>query len=480
MFRSVPTVCLSVSLLAAFGCKKAEDDPGKSGACTVNDPECVDWQYITDDDGRALILHGLNVDGNAKGDGLPSITREEVLQLSGEYGFNHARYLIFWSQTEPEQGVYDEAYLDEVQTRLDWLEEAGMKVVIDMHQDCWGDTIYQLADGSDEPSGANGAPMWATVTDGEPHTQPPGMWSLCYVSDDVTRAFDNFWDHEGHPELQDGYAAMWAHVVQRFSDHPAVIGYDIMNEPWEGSAIVDQQAFDEGLFHDFHQRVIDAIRTVDPDGWVFYEPRAFGPNQAQPSWLPPLNDPRDGVPKLAYYPHFYPVAYETGYDPDDDSYIGQWQGHRTDEQAEHRVPMVVGEYSTLPFDSEADRATYFSRMNAMLDESTSGWAFWDRGVVYNTQDGGELEVLDYLIRPYPLAVAGQPISYGFDRETAVFTLALEGRDKVGGDTEIFVPEASYPDGFEVEEGEFTSSFDEATRVLTVEADGDSVTVTIRP
>ena len=468
----------------------ADDDDDDSAAasdeCTVDDPECVDWRYVTDDLGRALILHGLNVDGDAKGDGLPSITEDEVHQLAAEYGFNHARYLIFWSRIEPEQGVYDEAYLDEVETRLDWLADAGLHVVLDMHQDCWGDTIYQLAAGDDDPHGANGAPMWATIIDDQPHTQPEGFWSLCYISADVIRAFDNFWDHDGHPELQDHYAAMWAHVAARFHDHPAVIGYDIMNEPWEGSLVMDQETFDETLYHAFLQRVIDAIRTVDADGWVFFEPRAFGPNQAEPSWLPRLADPRPGDPHLVYYPHFYPVAYETGYDPANDGYIDQWQGHRIDEQAEYLSPMLVGEYSTLPCDDEDERDAYFTRMNTMLDLTTSGWAFWDRGVTDDTIGDGEIQVLDYLLRVYPRAVAGQPISHAFDADTRAFTLVFESRARVEGATEIAVPAALYPDGWTLDvsdpEGSWSSTFDEATGVLTVVTDPETEThtVTITP
>ena len=79
----------------------------------------------------------------------------------------------------------------------------------------------------------------------------------------LSRAFDNFWDYDAHPELQDHYAAMWAHVVDRFADHPAVLGYDIMNEPWEGKYVSDQETFDETLYHAFLQRVIDAIRAQD-------------------------------------------------------------------------------------------------------------------------------------------------------------------------------------------------------------------------
>jgi endoglycosylceramidase len=468
------------------GADDDDDTTPDSDECTVDDPECVDWRFVTDDLGRARVLHGLNVDGNAKGDGLPSITEVEVAQLSAEYGFNHARYLIFWSQIEPEQGIYDEAYLDEVDTRLDWLADAGITVVLDMHQDCWGDTIYQLDAGDTEPHGANGAPMWATVIDDEPHTQPEGFWSLCYISRDVIRAFDNFWDHDGHPELQDHYAAMWANVAARFADHPAVIGYDVMNEPWEGSYVLDQETFDETAYHAFLQRVIDAIRTEDDDAWVFYEPRAFGPNQAEPSWLPRLDDPRDGDPHLVYYPHFYPVAYETGYDPASDGYIDQWQGYRAEEQDEHRAPMLVGEYSTLPCDDEAEREAYFLRMNTMLDATTSGWAFWDRGLLHATLGEGDLEVLDYLVRVYPRAVAGQPVEYGFDTASREFTLTFESRAKVEGPTEIAVPAMLYPDGWTVEvgdpEGSWSSQYDEATGVLTVETDPtiESHTITVSP
>ena len=57
--------------------------------CTSSDPDCVDWRFVTDDDGRALILHGLNIDGAAKhNEGLPTITEEEIVQVAHEWGFN--------------------------------------------------------------------------------------------------------------------------------------------------------------------------------------------------------------------------------------------------------------------------------------------------------------------------------------------------------------------------------------------------------
>jgi endoglycosylceramidase len=180
------------------------------------------------------------------------------------------------------------------------------------------------------------------------------------------------------------------------------------------------------------------------------------------------------------------VAYETGYDPASDGYIDQWQGYRAEEQDEHRAPMLVGEYSTLPCDDEAEREAYFLRMNTMLDATTSGWAFWDRGLLHATLGEGDLEVLDYLVRVYPRAVAGQPVEYGFDTASREFTLTFESRAKVEGPTEIAVPAMLYPDGWTVEvgdpEGSWSSQYDEATGVLTVETDPtiESHTITVSP
>ena len=45
---------------------------------------------------------------------------------------------------------------------FDWLQEAGLHVVLDMHQDLWG-PIYEGGG-----HGSDGAPPWATITEGEP------------------------------------------------------------------------------------------------------------------------------------------------------------------------------------------------------------------------------------------------------------------------------------------------------------------------
>ena len=453
-----------------------DDDDDDTG-----DPENEDWRFLWDAQGRAMILRGCNLDGSAKGDsGLPAFSHEEVLALSGEWGFNFTRYLIFWFKIEPEPGVYDEAYLDEVETRLDWAAEAGLQVVLDMHQDLWGPGI------SDSWGGSDGAPQWATLTDDFPHipfSQYLGSWAFDYLSPAVIRAFDNFWDYQRHPELQDHYAAMWAHVVERFRDHPAVLGYDPMNEPWQGTGIFHYREFDETLYSDFSQRMIDAIRAVDEVGWIFYEPCAFGPNQGLRSHMRILEDPRQGENRLAYFPHLYPVLIDLagGYMPQIDQTVQRWEKARKDESEAQRAPLLSGEWAMLTWFDNENRNTWYKMTLQMMERVTVGWAFWDCGWLRRDADQ---EYFPLVTSAYPRRVAGFPLLYHYEIDSKTLILEFENRPGVTGPTEIFIPaQRDYPQGWEVEvsdpDGSWSSEWDEQNNVLSIETDPEQMIHTIR-
>jgi endoglycosylceramidase len=143
--RKTSTIFICLAILVSFmlcACKKE-----------------FQQQYITDDQGRALILHGLNVSGSAKSspDRVGWAKKDDILRLSRDWGFNFERMLVLWDGLEPEKGVFDEAYLDRIQERLDWCQEAGLSVVLDMHQD-----LYSIHFGGD------GAPLWAIEDNGWP------------------------------------------------------------------------------------------------------------------------------------------------------------------------------------------------------------------------------------------------------------------------------------------------------------------------
>jgi endoglycosylceramidase len=459
------------------------DDDDDNNDDTSPEP---DWRFIHDDQGRAMIFHGCNFDGAAKGpSGLPPQTRDDALFLSEQWGFNFSRYLIFWARIEPQPGIYDEQYLDEVEVRLDWMAEAGLQTVLDMHQDVWGPFI----EGS---SGSDGAPEWATITDGWPHVDFAsllGNWAFNYLSPDVLRAFDNFWDYDRHPELQDHYAAMWAHVVARFKDHPAILGYDPMNEPWQGTGFLRYRDFDENEYTAFNQRMIDAIRAVDTEGWIFYEPCALPANQALRSYMGPLTDPRPGRQRLAYFPHLYPVLLDLGggYIPEVDHALERWEEFRVLESENQSAPLLSGEWSMLQWFDAENRMLWLNEAMAMLDRVSAGWAYWDCGwLLRDTHQ----EYVDRVASIYPRAIAGDPISYSLSMdssypESVFFVLSFRERKGVTGPTEIYLPEdRNFPGGWDLlvtdPPGTWSSDYNEDSQVLSVwtNPDLESHTITI--
>jgi endoglycosylceramidase len=445
-----------------------------------------DARFFTDDQGRVLILHGANVASSAKTspDRMPDITEDEIHLLSKEWGFNYVRYLLSWDGAEPQPGVYDETYFQGVEKRLDWLQAAGIHVMLDLHQDVYSTFTC-----------GNGAPEWAVRTDGIPLEQPcRSVWSFNYFQPAVTRAFDNFWngDSGAHPDLQQHFVAMWRAVAERFRDHPAVIGYDILNEPYPGSYFdkveaalrrspkdgAPSAAFDVERFAPFYQRTIDAIREVDDRHWIFFEPRFGAAGNGSPSWIPRLDDPRRGAPRIAYGPHLYSaIAEAANVDFPWNQTLAAWEHERTVDVDRQGCPLVIGEFGFTWAMTDAPR--YMTELLDMADRMMAGWAYWawDPGgptswAFYDRATRTPNPNSKYLGRPYPQRVAGVPTSYRFDHGTRVLELAFTERRGVTGPTELYVgAHRTYPDGWHVESndptGSWESSWDPDREVVTI-------------
>jgi endoglycosylceramidase len=422
-------------------------------------------QYITDDQGRALILHGLNVSCSSKyyEDRVGWTKKEDILRMSRDWGFNFARMLVLWDGIEPEKGVFDEAYLDRIAERLGWYEEAGIHVVLDMHQD-----LYSIHFGGD------GAPSWAIEDNGwafEYHNP----WSINYLAPAVIAAFGNFWDYE-NPEyayLQEHYTMAVMKIVERFHDHAAVIGYDLMNEPYPGYH--KPFTFESQVLRPFYERLTAAIRTVDNDNWVFFEPIAIPVNQGTPSYLGVVKDVRPGGDRLAYFPHIYAFSLST---------ILLWEETRKNEAARQQSPMLIGELGFSGNGTAAD--TYLKQVMAMADRTTSGWAYWSYDVdpmgVINA-DGSEQTKMNDLVRVYPKAVAGFPTSYGYNPNTRKFVLVFN-ETGVNAPTEIYIPaKRFFPEGWKLETsdpaGSWSSEWNAESEVLKVYTDPNQAVHTIK-
>ena len=210
-----------ILLLILISCNSKELD---SNFISVKDQKFIDAE------GRQIILHGVNVvNKNSKVNYLGDETIEDFAKMH-QWGFNCIRLGIIWDGLEPGPGVYDEQYLKGIDERIKWAKENDLYVILDMHQD-----LYSVLF-------SDGAPEWATITDGHVFEKSQSVWSDAYfTSHAVQTAWDNFWANTPASDgvgIQDHYAKTWQHVAKRYSSEATIVGYDIMNEPFLGSEAI--------------------------------------------------------------------------------------------------------------------------------------------------------------------------------------------------------------------------------------------------
>lgn len=425
--------------------------------------------FITDAQGRSLVAHGFNTAGSSKQapSGLPDFTEDDLAAEYSDMGTDYVRFLISWRMVEPEPGQYDDAYLDTVADRVGWYADRGYHVMLDMHQDLWGNAI--TADGDI----GNGAPAWATHMEGltaEAHD----MWELTYLDPGVIRAFDNFWNTTGrHPELMEHYAKAWQHVAQRFADDDTVVTYDLMNEPYGGT--IEGPAFEAGPLTTLYQKTTDAIREVDDDTWICLEPQAVGYNWGLPSGLRAIDDPRAGEARIAFCPHLYPLPIDVGggYAETADMVDGTldvWIGNtlRT-AHALGDVPVILDEFGLDT--TQPGALDYVDLVYRTMAARGIGVVYWSRDDgtwgPYES-DGTKRNLIGAVDRAYPRAVDGDLVSW----QSADDELAVRLGSPGAGESEAYLP-MSFGDDISVEHGQVVS-WDAATRVLTFTIDADAI------
>ncbi|MFC1890543.1 cellulase family glycosylhydrolase [Thermodesulfobacteriota bacterium] len=443
-------VFVLAAILAGSGCNNAER------------------LFIVDAQGGDLVLHGANISNAAKREPLHVgwHGQADYDRMIG-WGMNAVRLLIFWTAIEPEEGVFDNDYLDRVEERLDWAQAAGLYVLMDMHQDTYG-----------EKFGGNGAPVWATRDDGIPfdHVSP---WWLNYAAPAVRRAFYHLWIDA---DLQEHYRQSWTVVAERFGNHPAVLGYEIMNEPYFGD--INPFIFEKDFLYPFTRYVAEGIRSADPDGLIFFEPMIIT-NLGIPSFGPSIE-----INDSVYAPHFYQPAVHEGQPYDlDPSLINSTAKTRSRESARHGTPWLLTEFGVASTTTGYEQ--YLEDLLRALDEQSAGWFYWSYdkggGFCMLQDDGSESPVMDHLVRPYPQRTTGRLASYTFDPDTRVFEMAFENRAGATGETEIFVAASRvYGGSFQVgcsdAAGTWSYTFDPAREIVSVQTDpGTSEhTITITP
>ncbi|MBI4956530.1 MAG: cellulase family glycosylhydrolase [Myxococcales bacterium] len=427
--RAPVAACLFAVAAAAGGCGGGggEAPPAPSG-WRVSDG------WLRQDDGRVVLLRGVNLAGAHKQ--APYFGFHQAVdfeRVRSAWGMNTLRFLTTWAAVEPDEGVYDEAYLDALELRLDWAGDAGLHVVLDMHQDVYG-----------EGFGFDGAPRWTCDEAHYAAFQPITPWFLNYQSPEVLACVDGFWHGEA---LQTHFLGAWRALAARFATHPAVVGFEPMNEPHWGSAPMG--SFESTVLAPFYEKIVAGVRELAP-GWVaFLEPSASR-NLGVPTSLPGFS-----FGNWVYAPHAYDASAEqgNGFDPAHREAFLVRYAALVEEAALRGAALWIGEYggtSSSPGITEYMDAAYDGTASARA--GSTYWAY-DRnsgGYGLLEDSGAEKDVLlDVVARPFPERVAGTPRTIAFDETTSTFTFAWEPDPALAAPTELSIPDRAYPQGYTV-------------------------------
>jgi hypothetical protein len=248
----------------------------------------IENKSIKDDEGRTLILRGVNLGGDSKcpfcapgseresaflntgtpvsfiGRPFPLEDAESHFKRLKNAGMTFLRFLVPWEALEHEgPGIYDEAYLAWLRKILLIAEKEGISVFIDPHQDVWsrwtgGDgapvwTMEKLGinpDSLDQSGAAITRQRYALYHRGKKHPNgdpfPKMIWPSNYNRYAAATMFTLFFAGKTYaPQLQiDGenvqdylqnhYIAAFSHARRRLKNCGAVAGWGVINEPHYG------------------------------------------------------------------------------------------------------------------------------------------------------------------------------------------------------------------------------------------------------
>jgi hypothetical protein len=335
---------------------------------------------ISDEQGARVVLRGVNV--NQLGEyfqrdpRLPSaqpLAEQDFADIAA-LGLNLVRLTLSWSQLEPRQGRLSPVYLDRIRQAVAWAKAHRVYVLLDIHQDAWGVHVDAPAGtrcraGTAPMIGWDGAPAWATLTDGTPPCQVTGR----DLAPNVSRAFQSFYlDREG---IQSSLVNAWGALAEAFADDPTVVGYDLLNEPNFGESPPLASTL---LLANFHARSIAAIRRgEDARAGGFHHIAFFEPSVIWSGFGLDNLPPRQFTPdtQTVFSPHLYNESISV----DQDfglTLVSIERGYALAQAASRQlgVPLWIGEWGY--FGAAERDGPLMRRQLAAEDALQLGSAFW--------------------------------------------------------------------------------------------------------
>ncbi|WP_337173928.1 cellulase family glycosylhydrolase [Paludisphaera sp.] len=273
-----------------------------------------------------------------------TVDADDLRTLARTWGANHVRWQLLWggfpkgpadTASEAEYDRWIDGEMDRLARLLPVCEQEGIAVLIDLHT-------------------------------------PPGGRA---AGSDVMSLFRD-------PAHQRHFLEVWERIVRRFHDHPAVWGYDLLNEPVPGMLPDGVKTWPE-LALEAARR----IRAFDPKKAIVVEPAPWG----DPDGLDDF-EPLPGIDGVVYSVHMYkPHAFThqgVHDNPTGPTYPGvvdgrSWGKEEIREALEparrferdYNVPIYIGEFSAIRWAPGASARDYLRDVIDVMEEYGWDWAY---------------------------------------------------------------------------------------------------------
>ena len=422
-------------------------------------PENIPDKSITlrDKIGRHVIYRGVNArvngifdvsfnDGRKPLQAIPEFTEKDVIEMK-KLGFNFLRLPVNWSGIAPEPNKFSRDYINKIVRVLNLCAKYNIAVLLDMHQDAYSKDL-----------GEDGAPAWAIYPGGYQKNEGGSLGNLTLkrIALDTQRAFASFWKNKRvkGKKLWQHYSDAINFLLDHIASHPAVVGIEIINEPWllHIKTMFPNDLYTKDLeikmLWDFYDFTIKNIRKKHRQVWIYLEP-----DVSKSAAIPFLVDENQlfkatGLPKRApwetyrtvYAPHLYTLGMVldgflgTKLDPKDPG-IQTSIEYSLVEAAQINAPFMIGEFGfsdKSKFYGEtitnimdfADKYMFHTAQWIWKETSQSSWGFWD----YDVEIGDYVlreETSRKTVRAYPSKVSGTMAGFKLDQKEKILTIQMK-------------------------------------------------------
>lgn len=412
-------------------------------------------RQLVDSRGRQVLLRGVNVDGLVDywrpdlrrsypidparygGHGCPRddptiegtvLCRHDFSQMR-PLGYDAIRLNLSWSLLEPSPGHISAQYIERIAQVVGWARQAGIYVILDMHQDAWSKYLYSTsADHCTAPyqmiRGYDGAPKWASS-----HTKPVcALAGTRELDPAVEEDFAKFFNDAPGPDgvgLREHFAAAVGALARRFAHDPTVVGYDLLNEP----TFFAVPGTDASVLLPFYAKVIATVTHRVPGfrQLFFIEPGATRDVSDQ-SGITVSWSRYSSYRNVVYEPHVYTRTFTPRSFPMDGGYRSAIA------DARHLgLPLWIGEFGSNPADNTTVLKVHYAEQDAFglggalwlwkeNANDTNPDVFWG---VYGPPFGpgvAQPERIRLTSRAYPLYTAGDLRELSYEPRSGRFTL----------------------------------------------------------